>query len=131
MKIVLVERRGGCIIRTQTKQTMKFIKIHPAITLLIAVIVCGLIEDAPAASRVKGEAITNATKAGMPIARKQRIETSRGTSFIYTAIAKKGYCFAVKSGRIAYMSNERAAKLGVRTFSMSHKARTFAKTYTK
>ena len=110
---------------------MKFIKIHPAITLLIAVIACGLIEDAPAASRMKGEAITNATKAGMPVARTQRIGKGSDSIRVYTAIAKRGYCFAVKNGRIAYISNERAAKLGARTFSMSHRARAFAKTYTK
>jgi hypothetical protein len=109
---------------------MKYIPIHPALVLLIAVIICGLIEDAPAATH-RGAAITNATKSGMPMARKQRIETSKGGKFIYTAIAKPRFCFAVKNGRIAYMSEENAVKFGATRFRLSSDARKAAAKFTK
>ena len=50
--------------------------------------------------------IQNASGAAMPIAKKQLL----GDSFIYTAIAKKGYTFAVKNNRVIYMSIENANK---------------------
>jgi hypothetical protein len=102
---------------------MKYIKIHPALVLLIAVITCGLMEDTKADSRVKGAAIINATKSGMPVARKQRI----GKTYIYTARAKEGFCWAVKGEKIAYMSNERAVEFGAVRFRLSHLARKAAK----
>ena len=69
----------------------------------------------------QGEAIPNATKSAMPIARKQKV----GKLYFYTARAKTGFCFAVKNGKIAYMSIERADKLEAKKYSYSHIARRF------
>jgi hypothetical protein len=74
-------------------------------------------------AKTQGVSIINATKQGMPMARKQRISP---TSYIYTARAKKGFCFAVKGKKIAYMSKEMATKLKAKQFSLSHEARKFA-----
>jgi hypothetical protein len=106
----------------------KYIPINPALVLLAALLACGLMESLPAAGQKhRGAAIQNATESAMPMARKQKVGDTR----IYTARAKPGFTFAVKSGKVIYMDAKRAAKLGAACFSMSHAARIEAARFTK
>ena len=107
---------------------MKYIPINPALVLLAALLACGLMESLPAAGQKhRGAAIQNATESAMPMARKQKVGDTR----IYTARAKPGFVFAVKSGKVIYMDAKRAAKLGAACFSMSHAARREAAKFTQ
>ena len=74
-------------------------------------------------AKTQGAAIVNGTKSAMPIAKTQRVSVNKVE---YTARAKSGFCFAVKGGKVIYMSVEKAEKFGAETFTMSHSARRYA-----
>ena len=90
---------------------MKFTIIYIA-----AIILCGLMEELPAQrAGIKANSIKNLTESAMPVARTQWIGKKR----IYTALAKKGFTFAYKNGKVFYMDSESAKKYGARCFSKS------------
>ena len=90
---------------------MKFTIIY-----LIAIILCGLMEELPAQrAGIKANSIKNLTESAMPVSRTQWIGRKR----IYTAVAKSGFTFAYKNGRVFYMESEKAKKYGARCFAKS------------
>ena len=107
--------------------TTKHIPIHPALVLLAALLACGLMESLPAANqKIRGRAIQNVSKGAMPVARMQKVgNTGRK---IYTSRAKAGYCFAVKNGKILYMSTQRAIKLEAQTYAWANHAQSASRT---
>ena len=97
------------------------------ILLIMAAVFCSSISNLTAGVRSKSASIINASKAPMPIERKQVV----GDHLYRTARAKAGYCFAVKNNKIAYMSVKRAAAAKAKPFTYSHRARREASKYQK
>ena len=95
---------------------MKFL-----ITYIAAIIACGLIEELPA--QQKGHAIKNISGGSMPIPRKQLI----GKKFMYTAKAKKGFCYVYKDNNLFYCTEKLANKYKLRKFYLSKDLIDYAK----
>jgi len=90
--------------------------------MLSTIIMCGSIQAAN--QKIQGRSIQNVSKGAMPVAKMQQVGgTGRK---IYTSRAKAGYCFAVKNGKILYMSTQRAIKLEAKTYTWSHHAQSSA-----
>jgi len=85
---------------------MKYIKIHPAITLLIAVIVCGLVETAPAQQGY----IVSPTGVVTKLSGNNIGQGGGSVNKWRHAVLKKGECYAVKNNKMLVLTIEQAKK---------------------
>lgn len=117
---------GGDTTGASAMETILTGQTKMKILLLAAILIAATSTTQASNQKIRGQSIQNVSKGAMPVAKMQQVGgTGRK---IYTARAKTGYCFAVKNGKILYMSTQRATKLEAQTYAWAHHAQSASRT---